>query len=134
MDKVHLDIFQPQQIRLQDEFDHVIVPGIEGDFGISSGHTPFITMLRPGVITIYNKNKTQEYAVHDGFVTVEKDKIVITCQTIEAAQEINLQRAKKAKQRAEKRLQASTDESDIDFRRAEFALKRSLVRLSLKSS
>ena len=134
MNKVHLDIFQPQQIKLQDDFDHVIVPGSEGDFGISSGHTPFITMLRPGVITVYNNNKTQEYAVHDGFVSVEEDKVVITCQTIEAAEEINLQRAKKAKQRAEERLQATPDKSDIDFRRAELALKRSLVRLSLKSS
>jgi F-type H+-transporting ATPase subunit epsilon len=133
MDKVHLDIFQPQQIKLQDDFDHIIVPGSEGDFGISAGHTPFITMLRPGIITVYKGNKTQNLAVHDGFVTVEKDKVVITCQTIEAEQEIDAQRAKKAKQRAEKRLQSSSGSSEIDFRRAELALKRSLVRLSLKS-
>ena len=133
MDKVHLDIFQPQKIRLQDDFDHVIVPGIEGDFGISSGHTPFITMLRPGVITVYEGNKTHNFAVHNGFVTVEKDTVVITCQTIEAEQEIDTQRAKKAKQRAEKRLKSSSNRSEIDFRRAELALKRSLVRLSLKT-
>ncbi|MDN5353623.1 MAG: F-type H+-transporting ATPase subunit epsilon [Candidatus Cloacimonadota bacterium] len=134
MDKVHLDIFQPQQVKLQDDFDHVIVPGIEGDFGISIGHTPFITMLRPGVISAYKGDKVDNYAIHDGFVTVEDDKVVITCQTIEAAAEIDAQRAKKAKQRAEKRLQAPPDSSDIDFRRAELALKRSLVRLSLKES
>ncbi|MDY6916250.1 MAG: F0F1 ATP synthase subunit epsilon [Candidatus Cloacimonadota bacterium] len=133
MATVHLEIFQPQKVRLKDDFDHIIVPGVDGDFGIYSGHTPFITMLRPGVITVYKGNKTKNYAVHDGFATVENDNIVIVCETIEAEEEIDVKRAKKAKQRAEKRLKAPPESSDIDFRRAELALKRALVRINLKN-
>lgn len=133
MATVHLEIFQPQKVRLKDDFDHIIVPGIDGDFGIYSGHTPFITMLRPGIITVYKGNKTNNFAVHDGFATVENDNIVIACETIEAEEEIDVQRAKKAKQRAEKRLKAPPESADIDFRRAELALKKALVRINLKN-
>jgi len=70
------------------------------------------------------------YAIHDGFVTVESDVVKIVCDVIEEEAEIDVDRAQDAKLRAEKRLQG--EKSDVDFRRAEFALKRAITRLEIK--
>ena len=70
-----------------------------------------------------------DYAIHDGFVTVENNIIKIVCETIERSSEIKTKRAESSKKRAEKRLKSSTEKTD--FRRAEASLKRALVRLSL---
>jgi F-type H+-transporting ATPase subunit epsilon len=124
---LHLKIIQPTRILLDEECEHVIVPGIEGDFGISPGHTPFITKIRPGILYAYSKKKKTAYAVHDGFVTVENDTVRIVCEVIEAEKEIDRSRAEKAKMRAQERMSSSTP--DTDFRRAEASLKRAVARL-----
>jgi len=127
MSKVHLCILQPTQQKIDDEFDHIIIPGVDGDFGIYPGHTPFITKVRPGVIQVFKENSIEKYSIHDGFVTVEDDKVNIVCEVIEKHSEIDVNRASKAKERAENRLKTGSE--DIDFRRAEGSLKRATSRL-----
>ena len=129
MSKINIQVIQPTQIKISGEYDHIIIPGVEGDFGVSSEHTPFITKLRPGILHLYNDTKITVYAIHDGFVTVENNIIKIVCETIESSSEIKTKRAESSKERAEKRLKDSS--AEIDFRRAEASLKRALVRLSL---
>lgn len=131
MDKLHLEVIQPSKIRTSSDFDHIIVPGVDGDFGIDINHTPFITKIRPGILQLYKGNQIEKYAIHDGFVTVENNMIKIICEVVEKTNEINVKRAASSKERAEKRLKSSAD--DIDFRRAEVSLKRALVRLELGS-
>ena len=131
MDKLHLEVIQPSKIRISSDFDHIIVPGIDGDFGIDINHTPFITKIRSGILQLYQGNKIEKYAIHDGFVTVENNMIKIICEVVEKTNEINVKRAASSKERAEKRLKSSAD--NIDFRRAEVSLKRALVRLELGS-
>ncbi|MCD4820117.1 MAG: ATP synthase F1 subunit epsilon [Candidatus Cloacimonetes bacterium] len=127
MAKLHLQILQPVQMKIDAEFDHIIVPGVEGDFGIYAGHTAFITQIRPGVLQLYNEGSIEKYSIHDGFVTVENNQVNIVCEIIEKYSEIDESRANNAKDRAEKRLKKS--KGNIDFRRAEAALKRALSRL-----
>ena len=129
MDKIHLEVIQPIQIKISGEYDHIIIPGVDGDFGVSSEHTPFITKIRSGILHLYKGTKITDYAIHDGFVTVENNIIKIVCETIERSSEIKTKRAESSKKRAEKRLKSSTEKTD--FRRAEASLKRALVRLSL---
>lgn len=130
MSKIHIKVIQPDQIRIDKDFDHIIVPGVDGDFGISLDHTPFITKLRSGVLQLFQNESIQEYALHDGFVTVENNNVVIVCDTIEAKDDIDVVRARSAKERAEKRLKSSDE--NVNFRRAESSLKRALIRLELK--
>jgi len=129
MNKLHLEIIQPTKIKIRDDFDHIIVPGVDGDFGVDLNHTAFITKIRPGILQLYKGKKIDKYAIHDGFVTVENNIIVIVCDTIENENEIKYKRAEDSKKRAEKRIKSSG--KDIDFRRAEISLKRALVRLHL---
>ena len=129
MSKIKLTVVQPYQTKVKGDFDHVIIPGVDGDFGIDTGHTSFITKIRPGNMKLYLGKNIEEYAIHDGFVTVENDKVTIVCEIIERDKEINQKRAQDSKERAEKRLKSSSEE--IDFRRAEIALKKALVRLGI---
>jgi len=131
MSKIHIKVIQPTKIRIDAEYDHIIVPGVDGDFGISFDHTPFITKVRTGVLQLFQNDKSEDFAIHDGFVTVENNIVTIICDTIEKKNEIDIARAKASKERAEKRLKSSED--NINFRRAEASLKKSMVRLELNS-
>ncbi len=131
MSKIHIKVIQPTQIRIHAEYDHIIVPGVDGDFGISFDHTPFITKIRIGVLQLFQNNKSEDYAIHDGFVTVENNVVTIICDTIEKKDEIDIARAKASRERAEKRLKSSKE--NINFRRAEASLKKALIRLELNS-
>lgn len=133
MDKIVVSIIQPDKTKVKGEFFHVIVPGVEGDFGIAPEHTPMITKIRPGLLYLFHDNsKAEKYAIHDGFVTVENNQVNIVCDIIESEDEIDLARAKRAKERAEKRMKS--EQEDIDFRRAENALKRALTRISVRTA
>ncbi|MDP8201958.1 MAG: ATP synthase F1 subunit epsilon [Candidatus Tenebribacter burtonii] len=131
MSKIHIKVIQPTQIRIDKECDHLIIPGVAGDFGISFDHTPFITKIRIGVLQLFQNEYCEEYAIHDGFVTVENNVVTIVCDTIEKKNEIDIARANASRKRAEKRLKSS--EENINFRRAESSLKKALVRLGLNS-
>ncbi len=128
MSKVRVKIIQPTRVVMNEECDHVIVPGSAGDFGVYTGHTPIITTIRAGILLIYNGNKAESYAIHDGFVTVEDDVVRIVCEVIETKDEIDINRAEKAQKRARERLNVQSE--DIDYRRAETALSRALARIN----
>ncbi len=131
MNKIHIMVIQPTRVRIDKDYDHIIVPGVDGDFGISASHTPFITKIRSGVLQLFQNENCEEFAIHDGFVTVENDIVKIVCDTIEKKDEIDIARAKASKERAEKRLKSS--EEKVNFRRAEASLKKALIRLELNS-
>lgn len=129
---IQLEVIQPQNVKLEKEFDHVIIPGVEGDFGVSEGHTPFLTRIRPGVLQVFeNMNgEAETLAVHDGFAMVEPKKVTIVCETVEYSKEIDAKRAEAAKERAEQRLKEKPD--DMNFRRAELALAKAIARISAR--
>ncbi len=128
---VNIEIIMPDRIKLERKCDHLIVPGIDGDLGIYQDHTPVMTQLRPGVLHIVYDGKEEKMAIHDGFVTVENNNVVILSERVESEVEIDFKRAEDAKNRAEQRLKDQPKE--LDFRRAELALRRALTRLSIKN-
>ena len=129
MAELTLKIIKPDKIYIEDEFDHIILPGVEGDIEILPSHAPYITQIRPGILVTYKGGEKTEYAIHDGFVTLENNKITIVTDRIESQQEIDVERAEKAKERAEKRLK--DNKTEIDYRRAELALRRAMARLEI---
>lgn len=104
----------------------------EGEVGVYAGHIPMTQIIAPGVLTITEAEGTQKKAaLLSGFVEILPEKITILAEAVEWPEEINEERARKAKERAEQRL-SSKDDPSIDVARAEIALKRALTRLSLK--
>ncbi len=132
-DKLKLEIVSPDKLILSEEVDEVVVPGIQGQFGVLPGHTSLLATLDVGEL-IYKKETTTGYIfVNAGYAEVSDDKITILADSSERASDIDVTRAEESRQRAEDRVvRAPTGiEMTIDLERAEIALKKSLVRLQI---
>jgi F-type H+-transporting ATPase subunit epsilon len=122
-----LEVVTPDRLVLSTEADVVVCPGVEGQFGVLPGHIPFLSALEIGEM-YYRKGGQIEYlAVSGGFAEVTGEKVTIVAESAEKGREIDLERARRALERAEKRLAAAKTEN-IDWARAEAAMRRSLVR------
>jgi len=122
-----LEVVTPDRLVLSTEADVVVCPGVEGQFGVLPGHIPFLSALEIGEM-YYRKGGQIEYlAVSGGFAEVTGEKVTIVAESAEKGREIDLERAKRAQERAEKRL-ATAKTEEIDWARAEAAMRRSLVR------
>ena len=129
-EKLELEVVTPDRLVASESVDIVMAMGALGEFGILPSHIPFLTPLQPGELR-YRKGSQLEYmAVTGGFAEVSNNKVTVLAEAAEKAREIDIDRAKRAKERAEKRLaQAKSDA--IDYTRAEMAVKRALLRLRI---
>jgi F-type H+-transporting ATPase subunit epsilon len=122
-----LEVVTPDRLVLSTEADVVVCPGVEGQFGVLVGHIPFLSALDIGEMYYRKGGQTEYLAVSGGFAEVTGAKVTIVAESAEKGREIDLERAKRAQERAEKRLAAAKTEN-IDWARAEAAMRRSLVR------
>ena len=132
---IKLVIVTPQRILLEKEVEAVVVQGSEGEMGILLDHTPLVTRLKIGVLKLRLDHNTV-YPVSisgGGFLEVKPEKITVLADNAELPEEIDEQRAREAKERAERRLRRGENEK-IDFARAQAALQRALARLNTISA
>ena len=107
----------------------VIAPSIEGEVGILPRHTPFIAFLRPGEVRLKLLVDTELiYATTEGYVSVEEDRVLILAEQAERAEEIDVERARAALERAEAQL-AEAGDDDVKRVAAESARRRAENRL-----
>jgi F-type H+-transporting ATPase subunit epsilon len=129
---IHLEIVTPEKSVVSEAAQIVVAPGALGDFGVLIGHTSFMTTLRTGSITYKDsEGKERVVFVNGGFAEALPDKVTILAETAEKRRDIDIERAMRAKERAEKRLSELKERDDIDFQRARAALERALMRLRL---
>src|SRR5439155_23737561 len=132
--RLTLEIVTPDRALLREEVDEVVVPGSEGEFGVLPGHTPLLSMLKIGELWYRQGQEKHFLAVAFGFVEVLPDRVTVLAQVGERAQEIDVQRAERAKQRAEQPLAPPLmTQVDPDVERARVALLKSLLRLQVAS-
>ncbi|MBR5336825.1 MAG: ATP synthase F1 subunit epsilon [Lachnospiraceae bacterium] len=124
-----IKIICPDRVFYEGAAEMVEFTASEGDIGIYKNHIPLTTAIKPGILTITDDQGGKKAAVHAGFAEVLGDSVSILAEVAEWPDEIDVDRAQRAKERAEARL-ASKDEG-IDVLRAEIALKKALVRLDL---
>jgi F-type H+-transporting ATPase subunit epsilon len=129
-EKLELEVVTPDRLVVQEQVDIVMAQGALGEFGILPNHIPLLTTLQPGELRYRKDNKLEYLAVTGGFAEVSNNKVTILAEAAERAREIDVDRAQRARERAEKRLAQAKVEA-IDYTRAEAALKRSLVRLNI---
>jgi F-type H+-transporting ATPase subunit epsilon len=126
-----LEIVTPEKKVVETQAEEAQIPGKNGYLGIMPGHAPLITELSVGEIT-YRENSTQQrLAVAWGFAEVLPDKVTILAETAERPSEIDVERARKAKQRAEQRL--ASGDPNVGVARALDALRRAESRLEVAS-
>lgn len=131
MNTILLEIVTPERKVYSQEANMVVVKGAEGELGILPNHIPFVTTLRIAPVRVKKGNDEDVIAVHGGIMEVRKDKIVILADSAELPEDIDTERARASKERAERRLRARQD--SIDTKRAELALQRAINRLEVHS-
>ena len=127
-----LKIVTPEKIFFDGETEQITIRTTEGDIGILAGHIKYVCNIVAGPLKV--KQENGEYrvaALSEGILKVSDEGVTVLSSTVEWADEIDLERAQKAKQKAENIL---ADKSRIDdFDRAEIKLKRALTRISVNT-
>lgn len=127
---LRLEMVTPYKQVLAVDVDEVTAPGAFGEFGILPGHTPMLTTLKIGELTYRQGSELFHVAVNWGYIEVENDKVTVLVETAEAADQIDLARAKEALSRAETAMKSLSPE-DVKFAQMEAALQRALIRIQV---
>ena len=129
---LQLEIVTPRGVVFQATARQLKLPGSAGEFGILSGHIPFMTTLQAGVVEVdVDGAKLERVAVSAGFVEVLPNKVVILAETAESSQTIDVNRAEAAKKRAEEGLRST--ENHVERERFHAALNRARARIKAGS-
>ncbi|MBO8168505.1 MAG: F0F1 ATP synthase subunit epsilon [Thermoanaerobacteraceae bacterium] len=129
--RITVEVVTPERSVIEKEIESLVIPASEGYLGVLPGHAPLVTGLQPGVVRMKTGGSEDRMAISGGFMEVMNDKVTIMADTAELAEEIDVERAKRAKERAEKRLRERPE--GLDVARAEFALRRALARIEAVS-
>src|SRR6201984_3614305 len=128
-DTFELEIVTPDKMVVKDSAEEMQIPGKNGYLGILPGHAPLISELAVGQISYRNGSETHYLCVAWGFAEVLPDKVTILAETAERGEDVDCERAQKAKERAEQRL--ASNDPQVDVPRAQNALARANTRLDV---
>ena len=130
------ELATPTRMLVTAEVDEVVAPGVEGYFGVLPGHAAFLTTLGSGEVMFRSGQREEHVAVAGGFAEVRAERMIILAEQAERPEEIDRERAERARDRAEMRLQGKTPDGrqeEIDYSRAIAALARALTRLHVSA-
>jgi F-type H+-transporting ATPase subunit epsilon len=117
---LHFELVSPEKLVFSGEVQQVDVPGAEGDFGVLEGHAPFVTTLRPGILTVHAASGAQRIVVLGGFAEVSAEGLTVLADVAEAVEDID---------RASLATQISEMESRIEKMEPGGALDKLITRL-----
>lgn len=124
---MRLDIITAEKLVYSDEVSSVVAPGSAGQLGILPNHAPLLTSLKPGELKVLKEGEESNIAVSGGFLEVLQNVVTILADTAERAEDIDFERAEAAMKRAQDKVNSS--DSDMDLEKAIQALKRSQARV-----
>ena len=127
-DTFALRIITPDKVFYEGDVEMAEFNTTEGEIGIYRNHVPMTVIIKPGVLTITETDGEKKAALHAGFVEILPDKVTILAEAIEWPDEIDLERAQSAEERARERIAARGEGIDLD--RASVALQRALARIN----
>jgi len=128
-EKILLEIVTPEKKVLSEPVDIVVAPGQEGEFGVLPGHIPFLSKLKIGELHFRSGGVGKHIAIMGGYAEVLPNRVTVLAPAAEESIEIDVIRAKAARERAERRLAEAKDR--LEFARAQAALQRALARLKV---
>lgn len=129
-EKIRLKLVTPSRLLLDEEVDEVTAPGALGEFGVLPKHISFLTLLEVGEMSYKQGGERHHLALSGGYAEVLDEVMTILANAGEYADEIDIERARAARERAEKRM-AELSQEDKEFAAVEAALRRALVRLQV---
>ena len=130
MAELNIEIITPDKVVFKGEITSVTVPGVKGRFQVLRNHAPLVSIFEIGMIEVVTPdNNPSYYATGGGTIEVLNNNVLILADSLELAENIDVERAKNAKQRAEERLDKKEEDTDIE--RAQKALQRAVNRLKI---
>ncbi len=127
-DTVEFEMVIPENLLFSEKVELVVVPGAEGDFGVLPGHSPFISTLRPGVISIYENNLVnQRIFVTGGFAEVTPDRCTVLA---DEAIDLNSAERSELELRVEEARKVVNEATEDELENAASLLKQSEVILA----
>ncbi|ONI42193.1 ATP synthase F1 subunit epsilon [Candidatus Epulonipiscium fishelsonii] len=127
--EINLQIITPTRKVFDEMVEMVVLKTVEGEVGVLYDHEPVVVMLNYGIIRYKKNNEKKQATTMGGFAEITKDKVIILTDASELEGEVDVERAKKAKERAE----GYKNKPDMDQKRAELALQKSLIRLKMNN-
>ena len=129
-ESIRLEVVTPEKSVVSESAQIVMAPGSMGEFGVLTGHTPFLTTLKTGALKYKDESGRERFVfVSSGFAEALPDRVTVLAESAERRKDIDVQRAKSAAERAEKRIQSGGKE--VDYIRAKTALFRAISRIQL---
>ncbi len=126
---IKLEVVTPERLLVSEDVDEIIAPGYEGEFGVLPEHTQFLAILAIGILRYRKGAEIRKMAVGGGFAEVLPDRVVVMADVAEKAEEIDVERARRAHARAEEALKALSMD-DATYEKAHAALQRAIVRMA----
>ncbi len=129
-EKIRIRLVTPSRLLLDEEVDEVTAPGVLGEFGVLPNHISFLTLLEIGVMNYKQGAGTVHLALGGGYAEVLDNVMTVLADAAEYADEIDVERARRAKERAEETME-KLNRDDKEFLVAEAALRRAVVRMQV---
>ncbi|MCL2497965.1 MAG: ATP synthase F1 subunit epsilon [Symbiobacteriaceae bacterium] len=129
--KIHLRVYTPQQLKVDENVDMVILQSSQGPTGILPGHMPLSLMLQYGVARIVHNNEERRLAIYGGLAQIQSNQLLVITSEAEWPEEIDLSLAESQRAEAESSLRLQTD--SVEVQRTQVALRRSLVQIEVCS-
>ena len=133
-ENITLEVVTPEKAVVSEEAKIVMAPGADGEFGVLSGHTPFLSSLNVGVLRYEDTGGNEKVVfLSGGFAEALPNKVTVLAESAERKEDIDVERARQALARAEKRLEGERAE-DLNVARAKSAYQRATVRLQVAAA
>jgi F-type H+-transporting ATPase subunit epsilon len=130
---LQLLVVTPERKAVETEADEVQLPGSEGYLGILPGHTPLITLLKPGVLSFKRAGRSQAFAVSTGFAEISSDKVSVLVDSAEAGSEIDAAAAERERAKAEEEMKTAGADT-LEPIRARFDLAQARLQAARRPS
>lgn len=129
-DDLTLEIVTPEKMAFSGNVEEVTIPGTEGEFGVLRGHEALLSSVDIGQLNFTRNNKKLYFAVNTGYAEVTSNKVTILIETAERSDQIDINRARRAKDNAEDRMGKIAKDNE-EYEKARAALARAITRISV---
>jgi len=110
----HFELVSPEKLLFSGDVEQVDVPGAEGDFGVLAGHAPFVSTVRPGILTVHSASGEQKIVVLGGFAEVSADGLTVLADVAESVADIDRARITTQIGELEQRIEKMEPGSELD--------------------
>jgi F-type H+-transporting ATPase subunit epsilon len=128
---IQCEILTQERQLYNDAADIVVLPGLEGVMGILPNHSPLLTVLGFGEVVVRSGGEEEFFAIGGGFAEIQPERVIILADSAEQAEEIDIERAEEARQRAVQSMAEGVPEDPMRYAQIEAALKRAQIRIDV---